>query len=109
MRTLKFIVDKQIIRQDPECDFTGLVPGTDGYLEADFSFSPEWNGCSKAVSFYTAMGNECPPRLLKDGKTCMIPTEALRGRAFKIKVFGKKQDFAITTDKIVVLQNGGKE
>lgn len=28
MRTLSFIVDKQIIRKDPECDFSNLVPGT---------------------------------------------------------------------------------
>ena len=39
MRTLKFVVDKQIIKQNPDCDFSGLVPGTDGYLQAEFSFS----------------------------------------------------------------------
>ena len=40
MRTLKFIVEGQIIKQDPSCDFTNLVPGTEGYLRAEFSFSP---------------------------------------------------------------------
>lgn len=108
MRTLRFIVDKQIIKQDPSCDFSGLVPGTDGYLQAEFSFSPEWNGCTKVASFHTKMGKECSPQILNDGKTCMIPTEALKGRVFGIKVHGKKKDFAIVTDKVVVCQNGGK-
>ena len=39
MRTLKFIVEGQIIKQDPNCDFSNLVPGTEGYLRAEFSFS----------------------------------------------------------------------
>ena len=108
MRTLAFVIDKQIIKQDPTCDFSGLVPGTDGYLQASFSFSPEWNGCAKVASFYTIMGKECKPQVLEDGKTCMIPAEALKGRAFKIKVYGVKKDFAITSDRIVVFQNGGK-
>lgn len=38
MRTLKFIVDEQIIRQDPNCDFSNLVPGSKGYLQAYFHF-----------------------------------------------------------------------
>lgn len=28
MRTLSFIVDGQIIKQNPECDFGNLIPGT---------------------------------------------------------------------------------
>lgn len=28
MRTLKFIVEGQAIKQDPNCDFSGLIPGT---------------------------------------------------------------------------------
>ena len=39
MRTLKFIVDGQILRQDPTCDFSNIVPGTEGYLIAEFAFS----------------------------------------------------------------------
>lgn len=108
MRTLKFIVDKQIISEDPNCDFSGLVPGTEGYLQAEFSFSPEWNGCTKVASFYTGTGKECQPQVLKDGKTCTIPTEALKRRAFGIKIHGKKKDFTIVSDKVVIHQNGGK-
>lgn len=90
MRTLRFMVDRQLIKQDPNCDFTGLVPGTEGYLKAEFSFSPEWEGCVKVASFFSVMGNEFPPQILTDGKTCMIPEEALRNRVFKIKVLGRR-------------------
>ena len=107
MRTLKFIVDKQLITQDPTCDFSGLVPGTNGYVLACFSFSPEWDGCKKVVGFYSMMGTEYPPQWLKDGKTCAIPAEALVNKTFKMKVFGKKGDYKITTNKIKIVQNGG--
>ena len=51
MRTLKFIVEGQIIRPDPSCDFSGLVPGSEGYLRAEFSFSKDWVNTIKVVSF----------------------------------------------------------
>lgn len=108
MRTLKFIVDKQIIKRDPNCDFKNLVPGTEGYLQAEFSFSPEWQGCKKVAAFFSPMGAEYPPQVLEDGKTCMIPSEALEGRRFKIQVLGKKDGFKLTTNKVTVSQNGGK-
>ena len=34
MRSLKFIVNGQIIEKDPSFDFDNLVPGSDGYLKA---------------------------------------------------------------------------
>lgn len=36
MRSLKFNVSGQIVSPDQSCDFTGLVPGTKGYLKAEF-------------------------------------------------------------------------
>lgn len=108
MRTLKFNVDKQIVTQDPNCDFSGLIPGSEGYLQAEFSFSSEWRDCTKAVAFFSMMGKEYTPKLLKDGKTCVIPTEALANKNFKIMVIGQKKDgFKITTNKVTVSQNGG--
>lgn len=108
MRTLKFIVENQLIRQDPNCDFTGLVPGTEGYLRVEFSFSSEWADCAKIASFYSMLGNELPYRILEDGKSCEIPVEALKRRKFKIQLFGKYEDTLLITNKIVVNQNGGK-
>ena len=106
MRTLKFIVNKQIITRDPSCDFSGLVPGTKGYLRAEFTFSSEWNGCAKVVSFLSAVGEEYKPQVLEDGKSCDIPSEALTKRAFKIQVLGKGENLVLTTNKVVVMQNG---
>ena len=108
MRTLKFIVDGQIITKDPHCDFEGLVPGSAGYLKAEFAFSSEWNGTAKVAAFYSPMGREFTPKVLDDGKSCMIPADATKGGAFQVKVIGQRGDFEIGTNKILVNQNGGK-
>lgn len=107
MRTLKFIVDEQIIKKDPNCDFSNIIPGTEGYLQAEFSFSPEWNDCVKVVAFYTTLGRECSPQVLEDGKTCMIPAEALTRKAFLIRVLGKHKNLKLTTNRVIVTQDGG--
>ena len=107
MRILKFIVDNQIIKQDPDCDFSNLVPGTEEYLQAEFSFSKEWSGCVKVAAFWSALGREYPPQEIKNGKTCMIPSEALKRRSFKIQVVGKNRNTKLTTNKLQIIQNGG--
>ena len=109
MRTLKFIVDGQIIRKDPDCDFSNLVPGTEGYLCAQFSFSREWEGCAKVASFWSAMGKEYEPQVLTDGVTCTIPAEALERYSYDIRVIEKKKDYKISTNKVTVIQDGGNK
>ena len=109
MRTLKFIVDNQIIMRDPNCDFDDLVPGTEGYLQASFLFSPDWSGCIKVASFFSALGVEYEPQALKDGETCMIPADALKKRVFKVQVLGKNASGKkIVTNKATVFQKGAK-
>lgn len=108
MRTLKFIVNGQIIEQDPNCDFANLVPGTDGYLQAEFSFSPEWDGCAKVAFFKSVLGTEYEPQVLKDGRTCVIPPEALTKRQFKVGVVGKNDKLKLKTNTVTISQNGGK-
>ena len=107
MRTLRFIVKGQIIEPDPSCDFSGLVPGTVGYLKADFAFSEEWNGCTKVAAFYSLLGKEYPPQILADGRSCFIPKEALAKQTFTMKVIGQRSDFKIGTNKIAIKQDGG--
>ena len=110
MRILRFIVDGQSITQDPNCDFSGLIPGSKGYLQAEFSFSSDWDNCVKVAAFYSPMGQEYPPQVLKDGKSCIIPSEALKKQVFKIKVIGRRSDgFEIPTNKLAVFQNGGNQ
>ena len=108
MRILKFIVNDQTLTKDPNCDFEGIVPGTEGYLQAEFSFSSEWNGCRKVAAFYSRFGKEYQPQILEDGKTCMIPAEALTKARFKIQVLGKKNGVGLVTNKLEIVQNGGK-
>lgn len=107
LRVLKFIVNGQIIEQDPNCDFSGLVPGTSGYIQAEFSFSPEWNGKAKVAAFYSAMGKEYPAKILEDGRTCMIPEEALDKKVFKIQIMGRTPNSYVVTNKVEVIQDGG--
>lgn len=107
MRTLKFIVDKQILNRDQNCDFSDLVPGTEEYLQLEFSFSSEWTGYTKVVGFWSLFGKEYPAMVLKDGRTCIVPAEALKRRAFRIQVVGKRGNERINTNKIQIDQNGG--
>lgn len=100
MRTLKFIVEGQTIKPDPECDFSGLVPG----VQVEFTFSKEWESTPKVVAFYSRLGNEYTPQVLKDGKTCTIPTEALSKRIFKVQVLGKN---GLATNRLEIDQKGG--
>lgn len=107
MRVLKFIVDKQLISADPKCDFSGLVPDTEKYLIAEFTFSSEWNGCNKVAAFYSFMGKEYPPQILSNGYSCAIPAEALERQRFKIQVIGKNKDgLKLVTNKVIVNQEG---
>lgn len=109
MRTLEFIVDGQILKSDPNCDFSNLVAGTRGYLRARFHFSPEWKNCIKVASFYSPTGDEYPPQILHDGATCMIPDEACAKRRFKVGIIGKRGDSRLITNTISVVQNGGSK
>ena len=107
MRTLKFIVEDQILKADPSCDFNNLVPGTENYLRAEFTFPKEWNGYVKIAAFFSPLGTEYDPQILKDGRSCIIPAEALVRRKFKIQVYGKNNDGQLKTNRLLVCQNGG--
>lgn len=107
MRILKFIVEDQIIKQDPNCDFSKLVPGSEGYLFAEFVFSPVWEGAVKVATFHSPMGREYPPQAIYDTNRCMIPAEALTHKKFKVGVIGKKGNIRLTTNKVTVIQDGG--
>lgn len=107
MRTLKFVVNGQTITQDPNCNFGGLYPGSEGYLKAEFVFDKEWENTVKVVGFFSNMGKEYEPRLLKDGKTCIIPADALKNRIFKVQVMGRRGEHKLITNKVVINQKGG--
>lgn len=103
MRTLSFNIRSQQITKDPQCNFTGLVAGTRNYLEACFSFSPEWQDCILVASFWR--GNKEYAVRIQDNK-CDIPFEVLTGRAFSVSVTGQRGDYRITTNRVYVRQEG---
>lgn len=102
MRILKFIVEGQKIIPDPSCNFSGIVKGTKGYLQAEFKFDNDWNGCRKAAVF-NKLGKDYPVPIV--GNKCEIPAEALTWRKFEVSVVGERDGYRITTDKAEVIQN----
>lgn len=101
MRTLKFIITGQKITKDPDCDFSGIVAGTQGYLQAEFLFSEEWAGCRMAAVF-SSLGKEYP-RPVIEGK-CEIPKEALTWDNFGVRVVGQRENYRITTNETKIKQ-----
>jgi hypothetical protein len=108
LRTLKFIVDGNVVERDPACDFGGLIPGAEQYLRVEFSFSPEWIRRAKVARFWSPLGHEYEPQVLKDGRSCLVPAEALKKRKFKMQIMGKIGESKMLTNKFEVIQNGGK-
>lgn len=108
MRILKFIVEDQFLKPDPNCVFDGLVPGGENNVRVQFDFSTEWNNTKKVVSFWSRLGKELTPMLLDGRNMCDIPEEALKGKYFKLQVIGKKNDGpTIVTNRFEICQNGG--
>lgn len=107
MRTLRFIVNDDEIMRDPTCDFTGLFPGENDEVQAEFICSPEWQRCVKVAAFLSLMGKEYEPQLIKEDNTCLIPVEALNNPVFKVKLVGKSRGKVYETGEVTVYQRGG--
>ena len=108
MRTLRFLVDGEIIKQDPDCDFSGLFLDKNSEIFAKFIFSSEWNDKIKVAAFWSMLDREYEPQALDDENTCVIPSEVFTRASFKIQVLGIGGRERLTTNKLVVLQTGGK-
>ena len=102
MRTLEFNVNGQRLKKNSDCDFSGIVAGSVGYLKAKFCFSKEWDGCKKAASFWRD-GLEFAVMLNEDD-TCVIDSNALTSDCFQVSVTGMKPDFSIKSGKVKVRQ-----
>lgn len=101
MRPLRFNIDAQQITKDPECDFSNLVSGSRNYLKAYFTFSKEWDDCTLVASFWR--GNKEHAVLIRNN-TCDIPTEVLTGATFFVSVTGQRNDYRITTNRVLIRQ-----
>ena len=104
MRILEFNVDKQKLIKSKDCDFSGLVAGSVGYLRAKFYFTqPEWDQCTVKVASFWVGDKEYAVRLGKHN-SCSIPDEALVGRSFRVSVIGACTGYKIKTNKTLVRQ-----
>ena len=101
MRILRFIANGQMLEPDPECDFTGLVSGTSGYLHAEFEFDNDWIGSRVAASFFSL--DKEYPAIVENG-VCEIPAEALSFRDFYVQLTGIRDGYKITTNRQIVRQ-----
>ena len=105
MRTLEFRADRQKLLKNPGCDFSEIVAGSTGYLRAKFYFSEEWEGTMKAASFYGEDYENEYAALLDENDECVIPSEVLTGKYFKVSVLGAKEPkYVIQTNKMKVKQ-----
>lgn len=103
-RILEFNVNKQRLRKCPDCDFTGIVAGSIGYLRAKFNLSPEeWQDCTIKVARFWLEDKESSVKLDKNN-SCDIPPEVLTGEMFAVSVLGKSQGYQIETNKFEVKQ-----
>lgn len=104
MRILEFNVAKQRITKKQDCDFSGLVAGSVGYLYAKFHFSEnEWSRCTNKIARFW-IGEREYAKILGDDNTCVIPPEVLIGKRFEVSVIGAANNYKIETNKINVRQ-----
>lgn len=105
MRTLKFKIDGQRIKKDPECDFSGLITGSKGYLECEFEFTRDWAGLAKAAIFETGDYVKYQPLV---NNRCNVPDEVTDSTKIHVHVFGKDNTMVLSTNTAVILQHRGK-
>ena len=108
MRTLRFLVDGQTIKQDPTCDFTNLFSDKNSVVCAEFIFSSEWDDKIKVAAFWSMLDKEYEPQALDNKNSCIIPSEAFSRASFKIQVLGVRGSERFTTNKLIILQTGGR-
>lgn len=104
MRILEFNVNKQRLNKKPDCDFSGLVAGSVGYLQAKFYFSEkEWTDCATKIARFWINDQE-HAKILDFDNSCEIPFEVLIGKKFEVSVMGVNTGYKIETNRIAVRQ-----
>lgn len=105
MRTLKFIVRDQKITKDPDCDFSGLVAGSSGFLNCEFTFEGDmWKDLLKVVEFKTRY-QKSDFFQIKD-EPVNIPSNVTKGSYFRVCVHGVNMNTKteVATDSVLIEQ-----
>ena len=108
MKNLKFKVDGNRVTVDPACNSGDLLPRMTEPVRLEFTFSPEWERRVKVAAFWSMTGWEYPPQVLSDGKSCIVPVEALRNEAFRVQIIGKQNGEKSSTSKYTVFLKGDR-
>lgn len=104
MRDLIFDVVQQRLKRNDDCDFSGIVAGSEGYLRAKFNFlDSSWDGCKKIAGF-SAPYVEDIGVVLDDDNSCMIPAEVTHSEEFGVVLIGAKPDYKIPTNFLRIRQ-----
>lgn len=105
MRILDFEVERQRVKKSTNCDFSGLVAGSVGYLRARFNFvGSDWKDCPTMIARFWVDDKEYAI-LLDKNNSCEIPPEVLKEKKFAVSVLGANTAYyKIETNKIYVRQ-----
>lgn len=93
---LTFDVNKQIITRT---DNNVAIADSVDYLTATFSFSEEWENCSKTVIFRFC---HTVKSLILENDSCIVPWEVIKSGGFDISVMGVYGSVLITTNMVNV-------
>lgn len=108
MQILKFHVSGANVEQVAARTPVKLFPGMTEPVRLEFTFSPEWENRVKVAAFWSMIGNEYTPQPLQDGKSCIVPVEALQRAAFKVQILGKRNGEKASTNRHTIYLKGGK-
>jgi hypothetical protein len=80
-----------------------IVAGSIKYLKLKFQFSPEWQGCKKAVSFWKDDVEHAT--ILDENNECYVHEAVANEKVYKISVTGLRPDgYTITSSKWAITQ-----
>lgn len=110
MRILEFKVEGQRIDKVPECDYSGLIMGTSGYLVASFQFDDTWKNMVKVAAFYGYNnGNYDESAVLIQDGIFLIPDQAAQCKFFKVGAVGQRPGLRLTTNLVTIYQEEGSQ
>lgn len=103
MRTLEFNVNGQ--RLSKTGNFSGIVRGSTNYLKCAFNFTDsDWNKCKIGIVFeyrgiehVVIMGND---------RAVVVPPDISDKKSFRVRVVGIKDNYKLSTNKVLVNQEG---
>ena len=102
MRTIKFKVNQQRIRN--RNSICHVYKGTDNYLQLEFEFDKNWDGCVKAISFVRSDQKELP--MILENDICTVPAEAFDTDQLMFYIVGKTSEVRIETQKFIIRLGG---